>query len=329
MRKTLKSKKWVGLIGVLCSIFVIFLILLKIEVKVTIEELSKLNVFYFIFLSGIYLMTFFLRAFRWKLMLNNSNVNYSLCLEGIVIGFAGNNVIPARGGELLRMEFFSKKTGINRVTTISSVFGEKILDGVSLILFMLLGIYLAKENLLEVLWLRKLFISINIIFSSFIGLIFISKIFRARIGLFFKTHRSKYLRLVGNGFQKITEGLDFFEINFNTFLIMQIGLIIWLLEGSMFMIGLYFLGVEVDFFPVGLIILSIVNFGLLVPSSPGFIGVFQAMTILGLSMFGVSNESALSLGVLIHAAQYIPITIWGIIILLKSTVFVNLHSHQK
>jgi uncharacterized membrane protein YbhN (UPF0104 family) len=51
--------------------------------------------------------------------------------------------------------------------------------------------------------------------------------------------------------------------------------------------------------------------GLMIPSSPGFIGVFQYMTIVALSTFAVPKEVALSVSIVVHAVSYIPTTLLG------------------
>ena len=66
--------------------------------------------------------------------------------------------------------------------------------------------------------------------------------------------------------------------------------------------------------------LVIVNFGILVPSSPGYFGVFQGMTILALMLYGVNKELALSISILIHFCQYIPVTLWGLYLIMSSSV---------
>ena len=64
-----------------------------------------------------------------------------------------------------------------------------------------------------------------------------------------------------------------------------------------------------------LLLMSILGFGVTIPSSPGYVGTFQASCVVGLALFSVSQSDALSFSIVFHASQYIPVTIVGLIYL--------------
>ena len=59
------------------------------------------------------------------------------------------------------------------------------------------------------------------------------------------------------------------------------------------------------------LLLGVIAVALVPPSAPGYIGPFQAGTVQGLALLGVSQETALSLSIVYHLCNYIPITIVG------------------
>jgi uncharacterized membrane protein YbhN (UPF0104 family) len=63
-------------------------------------------------------------------------------------------------------------------------------------------------------------------------------------------------------------------------------------------------------------VLAFLGLGVSLPSSPGFVGVVQAVTVLALDIFGVDRAQAVSFSVLLHAAQYFPVTAYGLVLLL-------------
>jgi uncharacterized membrane protein YbhN (UPF0104 family) len=66
--------------------------------------------------------------------------------------------------------------------------------------------------------------------------------------------------------------------------------------------------------PETLLTTGIANLATLVPSSPGYVGPYEAAIILVLNgALGLSRELALSYGVLMHVMLWLPVTIWGII----------------
>jgi hypothetical protein len=63
------------------------------------------------------------------------------------------------------------------------------------------------------------------------------------------------------------------------------------------------------------------NLGTLVPSSPGYIGVFDGIAKVVLTgLFNLDSSRALSYVVVLHAALYFPVTIWGLFYMLRESV---------
>ena len=60
------------------------------------------------------------------------------------------------------------------------------------------------------------------------------------------------------------------------------------------------------------LLLGVIAVALVLPSAPGYIGPFQAGTVQGLALMGVARETALSLSIVYHLANYIPITVVGL-----------------
>jgi uncharacterized protein (TIRG00374 family) len=309
-----------GLAGLLISIISICFIGKKIDFNEAFELVKKVNFFVYFFLMFVYISTFFLRAARWKLMLRDvQNISYGDCLRGVVVGFAGNNFIPARGGEIFRMEFFSRETKLNRVTSLSSVFAEKVLDGLILVIILLISLGL-NSQLLQTHWLQKLTITVTFLFFALLFVLIAIKIFGEKIIHFLNRKPSGIKTKIGALIEKIRQALLFLRLDFNSFNILCLSTLIWLIEGSVFVTGMWIFHLDINVILAGYFTLTIVNFGLLVPSSPAYIGVFQGMTIISLLLFNVSKEMALSVSILIHISQFVPITIWGLFIILKRSI---------
>jgi uncharacterized membrane protein YbhN (UPF0104 family) len=58
---------------------------------------------------------------------------------------------------------------------------------------------------------------------------------------------------------------------------------------------------------------AVANLATLIPSTPGYIGVFESGVVLVVNgILGVQREVALSYAIVVHAALYFPITLWGL-----------------
>ena len=67
-------------------------------------------------------------------------------------------------------------------------------------------------------------------------------------------------------------------------------------------------------------VLAFMGLGVSLPSSPGFVGVIQLATVGALSLFSVPDTEALSFSLIFHAAQYFPVTLFGLVLLLVEQV---------
>jgi uncharacterized membrane protein YbhN (UPF0104 family) len=65
-------------------------------------------------------------------------------------------------------------------------------------------------------------------------------------------------------------------------------------------------------FHAGFLVLAIITVLLVLPSTPGYVGPFQYGTVVALGLFSVSKAEALSLSILYHAVNYVPITAVGL-----------------
>ena len=108
------KKYLLGFLGICISCIALYLINEKIDFNTALKYVYEINFLNIIGLICIYLSSFFLRAYRWRLMFLNKYIPYSTFLSCTVIGFAGNNFLPVRGGELLRMEFYFKFNNLKK-----------------------------------------------------------------------------------------------------------------------------------------------------------------------------------------------------------------------
>lgn len=299
-----------GSAGIIISIAIVWYIAKSYDIKQAWNIIRSTSPSFYIGMVLVYLSTFYFRTLRWKLMLLNiSNLNFGLLIKSIVLGFAGNNLIPARGGELLRMEYFSKKTKITRTTSLTSIFLEKILDATVLLLFLFCANLLLKvkneaiSNTIQVASLIVLPVVIALAITRAKGHIIIE---------WSKNNQIKLIELIGNKLENIYSALLFLKFDYRTVKIIVLSLIIWLIEGLVFIIGIKSVGIEESIFSIGMIALCIVNFGILIPSSPGYIGIFQAAILIALGSFGISQTDSLAAAIIIHSSQFIPITMIGV-----------------
>ena len=100
--------------------------------------------------------------------------------------------------------------------------------------------------------------------------------------------------------------LLFAAISFSTWFCMSLALYMVILA----------LGVSVPFGCVPFVC-ALLNMGITIPSSPGYIGLYQFLLVYLLSLFGVPKYEAFTVSILYHASWYIPYTLIGFLLLLR------------
>jgi uncharacterized protein (TIRG00374 family) len=124
-------------IGILVSVVFLYLAFRKVDYTELWQALKGANYWFIIpnIILGIF--TMWMRAFRWKYMVNPiKKVGLGRLFSSVMIGFMGNNVLPARLGEFIRAYSLGSKENISKSASFATIVVERLFDGFS-ILFIL------------------------------------------------------------------------------------------------------------------------------------------------------------------------------------------------
>jgi uncharacterized protein (TIRG00374 family) len=103
------------------------------------------------------------------------------------------------------------------------------------------------------------------------------------------------------------------------FMLFVTSIIIWLAETVKYWFVMHAFGFSVPFW-VLMLMNGIVNLATTIPSSPGYVGTFDAPGIEILSLFGVDRALAASYTLVLHAALWLPITLLGLWYMARESV---------
>ena len=129
----------------------------KIDPRTTWSAIQKANIFFFFAAFAIYYLSFALRAFRWRLLLQN--VGYTQqngvqlppflhLVEIIYISFFANVLVPAKLGDLYRAYLLRQDIGVSTTRSFGTVLAERLLDlTVLLLLFIAAAIISLRANM--------------------------------------------------------------------------------------------------------------------------------------------------------------------------------------
>ena len=305
-------------ISLALAVLILYALLRHFDLRRTAQSLRHAHPT--LLIMGITLMVaaYLLRGWRWRMW--QERLSYWNSLRVILIGFMGNNILPARLGEILRAHCAAAKANGDwgRTAALSSIAAERILDGLVLGAFGLVAICVVHvDRRLE--W----------------GLFLASLTFAAlTTGLVLSVHHQEWIRrLVLAANRKFPGRLtSFLREKASQLLdgIVPLGTlprmlaaitttaVIWSIETGV----CYFIGLACwdDMrLHTALLFLVVVNFATLVPLTMGGIGTVEAAGPLYLISSGVRPHLALAMVVLQHAGQFIFTTVTGAILYLGGT----------
>lgn len=255
-------------------------------------------------------VAYLLRGARWQIW--ERSLSYWDSFRLILIGFMGNNILPARLGEILRAHCAAAKTSNDRgrTTALASIVAERIFDGMILSVFGLVGLALVPVDI----WLWWALLLVSLAFGGLTSGLVLGIRFHARIRSIiaaanrkFPGHITTFAREKINYF---LDGLLPLETVSRLLSAIITTVIIWSIE-----VGFcYFVGLAVwarMSLPIAVLFLVVVNFASLFPFTMGGIGTIEAAASLFLISSGIPQHEALAMVLLQHGSQYFFTTIAG------------------
>lgn len=267
---------------------------------------------------AIYFVGLWLRAARWRrLVAPFATVPTARLLRIIVVGFAINNLLPLRLGELVRTVLLRRSHGVSVATGIGSILIERLLDVTALC-----GI-MAAVSLLAPLdgWLAALaalcwIVLGGAVVGASVLLVTPRAWLRRLLDLLAVTagHLSPRLESLVRSF---VGGVRALETPGAVLTIGVLSMACWVSELGLYYFVMLALGFDsgVGSLAVGMVA---ANLATVLPSSPGYVGTFDVPLQAALNDgFGVTTATAASYTLLTHAVLLVPVVLVGLVLLAR------------
>jgi uncharacterized protein (TIRG00374 family) len=312
-------KKWQFWVGVMISIVFIWLALRGLHLEEFWDAILQANYIWLVPGIAVYFVGVWVRAWRWHYLLGPiKKIPTTTMFPITTIGYMGNNVYPARAGEVLRAVILKRKEGVSVSASLATIIVERIFDGVVMLAFVFVNLpELARltDSSGFVGNIQQVAILGTGVFLGALTVFLLAGMFpqrTAKIGFWFifrlvpKRLHERILSLMN----KFLEGLASLRSPFNVLMVFFTSVIIWLLETGKYWFVMHAFNFSISFF--GLMLMNgIVNLATTIPSAPGYIGTFDAPGIAVLTAYGVEQATAAGYTLVLHVALWLPITLLG------------------
>lgn len=311
-----------NLIGIVLSALCLYLVFRKVDLQALVASVSSLNYGFLAAALAVFMTTFVVRTVRWQSLLQPTKaMGFRRLLSVIFIGYMANNVLPARLGEFVRAYVLSKKEGVRKSTTLATIFIERIFDGLSLLFILGLLIIAHKVGLISNTLPSYIITGGMLASLVFLGAFgFVAALefipgFGELLGKLIQRFAPEKVagKLLGV-LEAFINGVSCLRSFKRLVFVFATSLAIWAIEGTTYsLMGRAFhLEQPLTAFFITMVL---VNLASIVPSAPGQVGTFQFFCVTGLAMFGVSEVTGLSYGLVLNMGEYLPVTLLGVMFL--------------
>lgn len=308
-------------VGVVLSLLLLIWVLRDVSISEVLHELGSADPLLFSLAILATMVGFWFRAVRWGILLLplHPALPFRPRFAATVIGFAANNLLPARVGEFARALSLSKLTTVGTGAAFATLVIERMLDG--LVVVGLLFVSMSMASFPEVGSIggvdpRAAALTIAVVVGGMAILMValvaapgrVLRLAETLVRVFPPRFRRPLLAALNSFLAGLTvlRSPRLFAVSL-VWAIAQ-----WLFLATSFVLAFRAFGItEVDFW--GAVFLqSLIGLAVAIPSSPGFFGPFEAAAKIGLGFWGVAPEKAVSFAVGFHIGGFIPVTLIGI-----------------
>lgn len=267
-----------------------------------------------------YLLSYGARAWRWGTILKDRGFEsaFQTRLAALFIGFGSNSILPAYFGPILRSGILNRSAGIPIELALGSIFAERMLDLGIVLLFLVLPLSLQVVPSLSslnasivmllcfgllCLWVLCL-VGANDPKRTILNLDFIFRLIR----------RPKLKTRLQTGLLHFLSGLTALSQPRQLSRLLLESLGVWLLNGVTYWTGLLAFDAYRPGFIGALFIQSGTALAIAIPSTPGYLGPFEASLQVLLKLYGIPPATILSYAIALRVLMFVTIPIIAMVL---------------
>jgi uncharacterized membrane protein YbhN (UPF0104 family) len=242
------------------------------------------------------------QAARWRAIARTPQVSTARFAEMVVSGVAVNDVLPGRVGDLLRARWLQVAARIPAGRALASVFVDRAFDVLALVVFLAVSLpFVASAE-----WLTRIAVGGALLLAGLAMVVLGARVYTRRRPRERSTGRGLVRRIARDTVEGLAAPLG--RVRAAGLAAASLG--IWAIWAVAAWLVARSLGIELSPLDV-LFVTAVINLGVAIPSSPGFVGTYQWLGVSALALFDVPTEEALAFSILLQAVWYVPTLVVG------------------
>lgn len=294
-------------IGLAISLVALWLVFRTVDVGAALSILRTASPAWIAVMGVAILADIGVRALRWRLILAPvARVGYVRTVQYLTTGYAANNVLPARLGELVRAHYVGDREGVSRTTALGTIVVERVIDftvlvAVAAVSLVILGI---RGDL-------GLAVAVGVAVAAVLVAGLVVALVGHRLPGFDRAERAaeRYPRVRALA-ETFRAGLGVAGRPRTLLPAIGLSLVAWTLTTITFAAGAQAVAIELSWSQAALLAAG-VNLVTAIPSGPGFVGTWELAAVRILALFGVGGDTAFAFALLVHVSTLAATTVIG------------------
>ncbi len=316
-------------IGIAISLALVLYLLHSVDLNRVVSAFRHADYLYCLPIIAVSLLGILIRAFRWRhIMAPLHRASLRNLFTATMIGFMAIDILPFRLGEVARAYLIGRKEPVSKSAALATIIVERLFDIFVLLLFLVWVLFaMSRDPLhLDPFYIKALQGAGILMSALFAGavcfLFFLRDKTAATLELIercLRPLRASWRDKILSVLQSFVKGLDILRIGRDLCWIVAYSFLLWGLYGvgNAFMLKAFRISTP-GFVPFYLLVVQAFAVG--IPSSPGFVGTYDAAVVTGLAAFHSDKAAGLSFAILSHFLLFAPVILYGMVLFLREHI---------
>ena len=295
-------------VGIASSAFFLWLVFRDADLNAVWLALRGADVGLVLLAVVVIQLVYIAQAARWRCIADTLELSVRRFYALVLGGLGANDVLPLRIGDLLRARWLATSAEIPTGRAFGSVFRDRACD----VLTLVVALVLSLPFIGSAAWVARIAVGGVVLLAILVLVIVAAVAYAQKRPRARREHRSLARRLLRDTIDELAS-----PIGRRTILI-ALGLSVVAWGTWACAAGIVCRSLDIHLSPVELVfVTAVINLGVVIPSSPGFIGTYQWLAVSALGVVGVDGEVAIAFSLLMQAVWYIPTALVGGVIAIR------------
>ena len=295
-------------LGIASSVFFLWLVFRDADLDRVWDALRGARIALVVLAAVVIQIVYVAQGARWRVIADTLELTVRRFYTLVLGGIGANNILPLRIGDLLRARWLAKSAGIPSGRAFGSVFRDRACDVITLVVALAVSLPVVGDAA----WVKRIALG-GLVLVAVLALTIVAAVVytrtrpRAR-----RETRSRARRLLRDTMDEVASPIGRRRLVV-ALLLSAVAWGAWAVAAGLICRSLGF-----SLSPIELVfVTAVINLGVVIPSSPGFIGTYQWLAVSALGVVGVDGEVAIAFSLLMQAIWFIPTTIVGGVIAVR------------